>query len=106
LSELLVSFASKFDVDPGSIDRDTLLVQDLDADSLDLLEIVVDLRDRFDINVQDGEVKALLAELARFLPDEDLGKEELDDGELALVTQQLRIGTFVDFIDARLRVTP
>ncbi|NLM04399.1 MAG: acyl carrier protein [Clostridiales bacterium] len=39
--------------DTEDINRDTLLIGDLDADSLDAVEIVMSLEDEFDIEIED-----------------------------------------------------
>lgn len=90
------------DADEASITAESRLVDDLDADSLDLLQLIVALRDDFGIDVEEGEVKRLLAELARFLPDTSLTKQELSDNELAEVTNRLQVDTVVSFVQDRL----
>ncbi|HYZ93700.1 MAG TPA: phosphopantetheine-binding protein [Actinomycetota bacterium] len=82
------------------IAEDSLLV-DLDADSLDILQLTIALRNAFSIEVEDGEVKVLLTELAQFLPDEGLAGGELSDDELAEVRKTLRVGTIVSFVEDR-----
>ena len=90
------------DIDEASITADSRLVDELDADSLDLLQLIVALRDEFGIDIEEGEVKRLLTELARFLPDTSLRKDELTDSELAEVTNRLRVETIVSFVEDRL----
>jgi acyl carrier protein len=44
------------------------VVEELDADSLDLLQLIVALRDEFGIDIEEGEVKRLLPEFAGSSP--------------------------------------
>jgi acyl carrier protein len=106
VERLTSRLADVLEIDRDEITDDTLLLDDLDADSLDLLELVLALKDDFDITVHDGEVKALLADLARFLPESEriLSEDPLTDGELAEVTRRLRVGTIADFVNDRLGV--
>lgn len=104
--ELRQALAATLEVDPDVITEDSLLVDDLDADSLDLLELILTLRDRFSISVMDGEVKALLAELARFLPDAWAENAEWSDDDYAEVTRQLRTRTIVEFVVDRAQGRP
>src|SRR5207237_661958 len=69
--------ADIFDIDAEDIQPSSRLVADLDADSIDLLELILGLKDEFGISVSDGEVKLLLKELARFLPAEYASSDEL-----------------------------
>src|SRR5215467_1991646 len=93
------------EADPDGISEEMRLVDDLDADSLDLLELILSLKDQFGIAIRDGEVKRLLKELARFLP-EPMGRDgELTDEELAEVSRRLTVGNIVDFICDRVSVS-
>jgi acyl carrier protein len=100
----------QIEIDPEQVTEDALLVADLDVDSLDLLELMVYLRQQFGIAIHEGEVKSLLTSLARFLPaDADSGAapaapegEELEREQLASVTESLTVGTLLDFVESRL----
>jgi len=99
----------QIEIDPEQVTEDALLVADLDVDSLDLLELMVYLRQQFGIAIHEGEVKSLLTSLARFLPsDGDDGAvaapegEELEREQLATVTEALTVGTLLDFVESRL----
>ena len=107
LTTLAGQMARVFEVNSEEITEDTFLVDDLDADSIDLLELVLGLKDQFAIAVEDGEVKELLSELARFLPEdgEALGGD-LTDEQLAEVTRRLQVRTIVDFVVDRLAPVP
>jgi acyl carrier protein len=102
LERIRAQLHEQVEVDPEQVTEDALLVSDLDVDSLDLLELMVYLRQQFDITVHEGEVKSLLTSLARFLPDAgpDTG-EELARDELVSVTESLRVGTLLDFVESR-----
>jgi acyl carrier protein len=47
--------AEELEVDPGKIGEATRFKQDLDADSLDLYELVMELEDRYGISVSEQE---------------------------------------------------
>ena len=90
--------ATVLEVDENDIQESSYLVADLDADSIDLLDMVLSLKERFGIVINDGEVKELLRELARFLPDRSVTSADFSDKELAEVSRQLRVATIVDFV--------
>jgi acyl carrier protein len=97
--------ALALEVEPEAVTQESRLIEDLDADSLDLLELVLGLKDEFGITINDGEVKTLLIELAQFLPDAvDVG-QDISDAELAEVTRRLRVENIVDFIIDRMDVS-
>jgi acyl carrier protein len=45
--------------DPSSITADTTFKDDLDADSLDVVELVMKLEDEFNIEIPDEDAKAI-----------------------------------------------
>ena len=47
--------AEELEVDPGSIAEETRFKEDLDADSLDLYELVMELEDRYGITVSEQD---------------------------------------------------
>ncbi len=47
--------AEELEVDPGRIAEDTRFREDLDADSLDLYELVMELEDRYGISVSEEQ---------------------------------------------------
>ena len=47
--------AEELEVDPGSIEEGTRFKEDLDADSLDLYELVMELEDRYRITVSEQD---------------------------------------------------
>jgi acyl carrier protein len=99
LSEIV---AEILELTPSEVVEDARLVEDLDADSLDILEMVVALEDEFDLTLNDGEVKTLMIELARFLPNEQVVPDSATEEELIELGRQLTVGTVVDFISHKL----
>ncbi|HHY52172.1 MAG TPA: acyl carrier protein [Clostridiales bacterium] len=49
--------ADQLDLDEGSITMDSFIVEDLGADSLDVVDIVMRLEEEFDIEVPDEEIE-------------------------------------------------
>ena len=49
--------SDQFDLDVEKITEDTLLVEDLDADSLDLVDLVMSFEDEFQLEVPDEEIE-------------------------------------------------
>ena len=47
--------AEKFDVDVSTLSENTSIKEDLKADSLDIVELMMDLEDNYDINIEDEE---------------------------------------------------
>lgn len=102
LERIRAQLHEQVEVDPEDVTEDARLVADLDVDSLDLLELMVYLRQQFGIAIHEGEVKSLLTSLARFLPQVDTVEgEELERDQLATVTEALTVGTLLDFVESR-----
>jgi acyl carrier protein len=101
---LRIQMSKNLEIDVETIELESRLVDDLDADSLDLLELILALKGEFGIGVNDGEVKQLLTELARFLPDAK-ASGQLTDSELAEVSRRLAVTNIVDFIGDRISAT-
>jgi len=51
--------ADQLGVDVAEVTRDASILDDLGADSLDVVELVMSLEDEFDIEVPDEEVEAM-----------------------------------------------
>ncbi|MBN1766653.1 MAG: acyl carrier protein [Sedimentisphaerales bacterium] len=49
----------QFDVDPSGLVRETHFVNDLNADSLDQVELVMQFEDHFDTNIPDEEAEKI-----------------------------------------------
>lgn len=47
------------DIDPGSIDENSHLIQELNINSAHLVDIVLDLEDRYDILLEDHEMQKM-----------------------------------------------
>jgi acyl carrier protein len=50
------ALAAQFEVDPEKITRDTDIMNDLGADSLDLVELIMSLEDEYGVSVTDESV--------------------------------------------------
>ncbi|MCP4710834.1 MAG: acyl carrier protein [Planctomycetes bacterium] len=55
-SKLKKIIAEQFDVETSEISRDTSFVNDLNADSLDVVEISMEFEDTFEISIPDEQV--------------------------------------------------
>lgn len=63
--------ADQLELDPNSITMDTNILEDLDADSLDFVELVTSIEDEFDIVITDeavGDFKTV-RQVVEFLED-------------------------------------
>lgn len=59
LEKVIEILADQLSVDPSIINEDSNLVDDLDADSLTVIDLIMCLEDEFGIEVPDGEVENL-----------------------------------------------
>ena len=55
LARIREHLATELEVDPGRIGEDTRFKEDLEADSLDLVELVVELEDSYGVRIPDEE---------------------------------------------------
>ena len=51
--------AEQLGVEPGEIKPDSNILEDLGADSLDVVEMVMTIEDAFDIEIEDSDVEAM-----------------------------------------------
>ena len=52
--------AAELEVDAGDIDEGTRFKEDLEADSLDLMELVMELEDRYGVRIPDEEAARII----------------------------------------------
>ena len=53
------ALASQFEMDPEAITMDTNLIDDIGADSLDVVELIMSLEDEFGIAISDEDASQL-----------------------------------------------
>ena len=63
------TLANQFDLDPETITMDTNLIDDIGADSLDVVELIMSLEDEYGINISDETAASLttVAKIVEFL---------------------------------------
>ena len=59
LEKVIAILAEQFDVEEDKINEDTNLQDDIGADSLDVVDLLMSIEDEFDIEVPDEEVENL-----------------------------------------------
>ena len=55
--QIIAILAEQLQIDPAKIDPDTGIVDELGADSLDVVEIIMALESKFEISVPDEEIE-------------------------------------------------
>ena len=63
--------ADKFDVDVSTLNENTSIKEDLKADSLDIVELMMDLEENYDINIEDEEAMKLntIGDIVKYIED-------------------------------------
>ena len=61
--------ANQLDLDPAEITMDSSLIEDLRADSLDIVELVMDMEQEFDVEIPDEELPKVktVGDIVRYL---------------------------------------
>jgi len=57
LEKVITILAEQFDVDEEKINEDTNLQDDLGADSLDVVDLLMSIEDEFEIEIPDEEIE-------------------------------------------------
>jgi acyl carrier protein len=60
LERIREHLATELEIDPARIEPETRFKEDLEADSLDLVELVVELEDRYGIRIPDEQAARIL----------------------------------------------
>ena len=60
LERIRAHLATELEVDPARVTDDTRFKEDLEADSLDLVELVMELEDRYGIRIPDEDAARIL----------------------------------------------
>lgn len=61
--------AKQLDIDASKINMESRLIEDLKADSLDLVELVMDLEQEYDLEIADEELEGMktVADIVTFI---------------------------------------
>lgn len=59
LEKLKSILSDQFDVEEDSITTETSLADDLGADSLDVVDLLMSIEDEFEIEIPDGDVESI-----------------------------------------------
>ena len=59
LEKVKAILSAQFDVDEDTITPETNIMEDLGADSLDVLDMLMSLEDEFDVEISDEEIEKL-----------------------------------------------
>ena len=74
--------AEQLGVDQAEINRETSFVNDLNADSLDTVELVMEFEDEFDMNIPDDEAEKIqkIGQAIEYI-EKHMGKSSEDSAE-------------------------
>ena len=69
LEKVKAILSEQFDVEEDSITLDTQIAEDLGADSLDVVDLLMTLEDEFDVEIPDEEVENIktVGNLAKYI---------------------------------------
>ncbi|MCI9273647.1 MAG: acyl carrier protein [Clostridiales bacterium] len=69
LEKVKAILSEQFDVEEDSINADTKISEDLGADSLDVVDLLMSLEDEFEIEVPDDEIENIktVGELVKYI---------------------------------------
>ncbi len=71
LEKVISILSDQFDVDETTITPDTLIADDLGADSLDVVDLVMSIEDEFEIEVPDEAIEGIktVNDIVKFVED-------------------------------------
>ena len=69
LEKIIEIFASQLQIDSASVNADTLILEDLGADSLVIIEILTEIEDTFDISILDEDIPSFktVGDIAKYI---------------------------------------
>ena len=69
--EVKAILSEQFDVEEDTITNDTTITEDLGADSLDVVDLLMSIEDEFEIEVPDTEIENIktVGELVKYIED-------------------------------------
>ena len=59
LEKIKAILSNQFDVEESSLETSTRLDEDLGADSLDVVDLLMSLEDEFDVEIQDEDIEKI-----------------------------------------------
>ena len=71
LGKVKTILSNQFDVDEAELNEDTRLDDDLGADSLDVVDLMMSLEDTFDVEIQDEDIENIrtIGDLVTYIED-------------------------------------
>lgn len=68
-NKVIAILSEQFDVDESTITLKTLITDDLNADSLDVVDLIMSIEDEFDIEVPDEAIESIKSvnDLVKFI---------------------------------------
>ena len=69
LEKVKAILSEQFDVEEDTITPDTTIADDLGADSLDVVDLLMSIEDEFEIEIPDGEIENIktVGELVKYI---------------------------------------